>query len=217
MPEEAISWNLTTFAILCPHLDLLARHLPRKVDYVANKGDKLCHIPYRQVIEARGWTDSVTKARPASVEPAVQGLKDRAVTCKVCQACTSTFTLKNTNKSVCKSYSRLTSSGCVSFITGDQDPKHLQFYVSQPDNHRWRIQQHIHAIHDGDQSSLHHNIIANYEDHRVAVCIQLWSLTFSEGINDTRKANYLLRTTILTLLIRKTLAEIIEHEKEGSS
>lgn len=90
------------------------------------------------------------------------------------------------------------SSGYLNFITGDQDPKHLRFYVSQPNNLRWRIQQHTHAVRNGDQSSLHYYIIANCEGDRVAVFIQLGSSTVSEGINDTRKAKYSLRTTILT-------------------
>ncbi|KAF4186711.1 hypothetical protein CNMCM7927_005255 [Aspergillus lentulus] len=134
----------------------------------------LKHIPYQESILAVGGIDDSIKLLTRAIHPAVKHFENKEVTTKMLhevrekQAATEVWEKDN---------------GYLSFVTDDRNAAYWRGYVGQSENPRNRIMQHLRAIINSEQSTLHYYIVAKGAGHRAINFMKLWTLVWPDHVN----------------------------------
>ncbi|KAB8219620.1 hypothetical protein BDV33DRAFT_191895 [Aspergillus novoparasiticus] len=147
----------------CPSQDHEA--VSRNASRTSCNGDRpdLRHIPYQKSIMALGGGDNSVEILAEAIHPGVKQFENKVITTKMLH--------------------EVRENGYLSFITDDRNADYWRPYVGQSVDPKRRMRQHLMAIINGAESTLHYYIIAKGAGHRAINFIKLWTLVWPDYIN----------------------------------
>jgi hypothetical protein len=74
-------------------------------------------------------------------------------------------------------------NGYLSFVTDDRNAAYWRGYVGQSENPRNRIMQHLRAIINSEESTLHYYVVGKGAGHRAINFMKLWTLVWPDHVN----------------------------------
>ncbi|KAE8418675.1 hypothetical protein BDV36DRAFT_308414 [Aspergillus pseudocaelatus] len=127
--------------------------------------------PYRVVIEAVGGSDTFVDMVYNTIDPMIRALQGKVLTVDMLH----NIRLK---QAMAPRTWYEPNGGYLDFVTYIQSSEYWRPYVGQSNQPIERIPQHIRAIHNGSENSLHYYIIKQGNGSRRANFIRLWTIPF---------------------------------------
>ncbi|KAL4908410.1 hypothetical protein BDW74DRAFT_175093 [Aspergillus multicolor] len=176
--DESLSSMVQDSFAVCPEVKFppIVPTLTAFLETLANQQRKdLEHIPYKETIAAMGGVQTSAKILADAIHPLIKGFDNKVVTTEMlCEV--------REKQSATEEWEM--DSGYMSFITDDRSADYWRPYVGQSHHPKHRIMQHITAILNGEDSTLHYYIVAQGAGHRSVNFIKLWTLVWPDHIDE---------------------------------